>query len=985
MTEWEPATEAEVAMRDALRANDQELYFRLLSRTDLLLPVSTPASSGQAAGWGTWTTGGRTHVLAFTSAAALRACLGEHGGTHRRVPFTELALGWPNHEWWLAVNPGLPVEGYLPSWFVSQLSRGDVRLPGRAMGARARLERAETLSRFRAGTTGRDASPAAGFVPPAPPVPEAASPARPAPRGTPPPVGPPPAPGRPRRSPGPGDLPHRSGVADMPATGARQPTEPPRTVRPGADLGPGASRAAASRYAPLAADRTHTPSTEQPIPRAGRSSATRPAGEAAGPAAGDGPNQDGRRSFFEPTSGRTSGLPPGDGRTGDRAVPPSRFGRGSQPFPRRRPADAPGGDNATQAFAMPPPDARRGAWPPAADLGTSRVVRAPLSDDEATQPLPPRRPDPLAEEPTRAFRVPGPVNGAPPPTRAAEPTPAADETQAIPHSRPAERPFDPVEELPPSVAEPVSGPPAPRRGFTPIVIEGTIIESRDLLDPDEVGPFFDTARRPGPTATAPPPFSPPVPGPAAPGRSAAGPAMPGPVAPEPAASAAAGNAADLLDPPAVTPTTDADLVGPGPTGDADLAGPGPTGDADLAGPGLSSYAGPSGPGLASDAGQAGPGPSSHAGLADPGLGSDAAAGGRDSGWSRPGYEPEPARPGSDADAADRRPADEPAVPQFQPANTVEEDLLGAAGAGSTDTFLSTLLLARVLLPAAADSRRGSRPGDPGFVWRTARLDGETYVVVYTSPERLADHIETEVDTVRVKFAQLIRRWPDEDWSFAVNPGTPVGAKLPGDQIVALANWAAEVGLGDDLEVDPVEPAAEAEPAARPRYAPAAVDPARPTVMQKAIAPSQLAYYLERGYDRVSGFVHRAGELAHLTTPAELHDALGLNYPGSPFVRDAEEIYVLRWPAHRPSLYRIPYGGQNEAAMRAMEGWVIERPPFRGNGFAPGESSDVVAEFKVDSARLPHGAQLWRIGDDGTERVVAVLDTDAVTWRRVPEE
>ena len=44
-------------------------------------------------------------------------------------------------------------------------------------------------------------------------------------------------------------------------------------------------------------------------------------------------------------------------------------------------------------------------------------------------------------------------------------------------------------------------------------------------------------------------------------------------------------------------------------------------------------------------------------------------------------------------------------------------------------------------------------------------------------------------------------------------------------------------------------------------------------------------------------------------------------------------------------------------MRAMEGWVIERPPFRGNGFAPGEGSDVIAEFKVDSARLPHGAQL----------------------------
>ena len=38
VTEWEPATEAEAAMRDALRANDQELYFRILARADLLLP-----------------------------------------------------------------------------------------------------------------------------------------------------------------------------------------------------------------------------------------------------------------------------------------------------------------------------------------------------------------------------------------------------------------------------------------------------------------------------------------------------------------------------------------------------------------------------------------------------------------------------------------------------------------------------------------------------------------------------------------------------------------------------------------------------------------------------------------------------------------------------------------------------------------------------------------------------------------------------------
>ena len=151
MTEWEPATEVEAAMRDALRAGDQELYFRILARSELLLPVSADALAGRAAmGWGTWTTGGRTHVLAFTSGEALRICLADNAGSARRMPYHELAGSWPNLEWWLAVNPGLPIEGYLPAWFVAQLSRGDVRLPGRTMGARARLERAESAARARA-------------------------------------------------------------------------------------------------------------------------------------------------------------------------------------------------------------------------------------------------------------------------------------------------------------------------------------------------------------------------------------------------------------------------------------------------------------------------------------------------------------------------------------------------------------------------------------------------------------------------------------------------------------------------------------------------------------------------------------------------------------------------------------------------------------------------------------------------------------------
>ena len=685
MTEWEPATEAEVAMRDALRANDQELYFRLLSRTDLLLPVSTPAGPGQSpAGWGTWTTGGRTHVLAFTSAAALRACLGDHAGSNRRVPFTDLALGWPNHEWWLAVNPGLPVEGYLPAWFVSQLSRGDVRLPGRAMGARARLERAETLARTRAGATGRDVAPAAGSTPSAS-DPAAAPSGRPSPRGAVPPVVGPTASGL-------GELSHRSGVEDMPAAGQRHPTGPPRPSRPGVDPAPSAGRAVPSRYAPLASPDHGVAPADHSGPGAGWPPASRPGPD--GPAAGNGSAQGGRRSFFEPTSGRDRAAGPasGDVRPADRAAPPSRFGRGSQPFPRRRPADAPGGDGATRAFPMPPPDALR---PPAGNLGPPRVVRAPAADDETTQPLPPRRPDPLAEEPTRAFRVPGPAAGEPPSARAARSPSPTDETQAFPHDRSADpRRFTPAEELPPSVAEPVSGPPAPRRGFTPIVIEGTIIESRDLTDPTEAAAPASAGRTPG-SSSAPPSFGPPFSEP--------------------------------------SPSRRLVVVRLGVSRLGVSARP-----SDASAPGPDTF------------GQ----PTSY----------------------RPSVDDDPATARPDiaehgVEDGQRAPADGPAAVEFDPANTVEEDLLGAAGAGSTDTFLSTLLLARVLLPVGTGlGAAAAAPGDPGFVWRTEQLDGETYVVVYTSPERLADHVDGDVDTVRVKFAQLIRRWPDRGLVVRGQPG-----------------------------------------------------------------------------------------------------------------------------------------------------------------------------------------------------------------------
>ncbi|MDW5327698.1 SseB family protein [Plantactinospora sp. KLBMP9567] len=1002
MTEWEPATETEAAMRDALRAGDQELYFRILARTDLLLPVSAEALAGRAPmGWGTWTTGGRTHVLAFTSTAALRACLAENAGSTRQAPYPELATGWPNPEWWLAVNPGLPIEGYLPAWFVSQLSRGDVRLPGRSVGARARLEQVERAARARATAA----------VPRRPPD---------GPRAEPEPAG---------------------GFRAVDPDGL-----PLRPIDPDGlpSRSPGALRESADSFRPMDADAFRAADAE-PF-RAAGADAFR-ATDADSFRAMD---ADAFRSMdadaFRSTDPDSPGPPlrsPGASREAAESFRSMEPESPAHPFrpaeSSREPAEASRSVEASdeQAPIVPP------TGEPTAFLSSPEPAPAPATASGTPATVPVIAPTParsglggdfgsqISEDTSAGWMTPaGPTR--PTSANTANGSSAAVQGSAGPASSVS---------APPSGGAP-GGPPPAWHGYAGQQVDRPA-EPVETRTPEEwpgtpVAPWMPPSEVPAPEVPAPETWTPPV------ARSE--PSLFTPVPRRPAGDSPSVAGEPWSGATAEGPTTAYELAGSGRPGTDPVpasraaADPEPTEarptEQILTGTGLTqSFSGRSFAtesltmgSLPTQSFGAGPAPTEQftagpsateqfaAGrsvreqfAAAPSV-SDQFAGGSQpterfandpavteqfgpgsaptepipasarppaAGWGTTG--PVAAEPpaGADPVPARRLPSD------FVPANEVERSLLDAAGDGSTDTFLSTLLLARVLLPVAFNSAPGARPGDDGFEWRTELLDGERYVVVFTSPERLGDHLPETIDTVEVKFAQLIRRWPDDNYSFAVNPGTPVGAKLPGGQIVALANWAAEVGLGDDTgEPAPQAPAEEEAP--RPTYAPARDDPGRPTMMQKTIAPSQLSYYLDRGYDRVSGFVHRASEVAHLRTPAKLYAALGLHYPGSPFDRDAEEIYVLRWPAYRPSLYRIPYGGQNEAAMRAMEGWVIERPPFRGNGFAPGESSDVVAEFKVDSVRLPHGAQLHRIGLDGTERLVATLDCDVPLWRRAEE-
>ena len=519
MTEWEPATEAEVAMRDALRANDQELYFRVLARTELLLPVSAEALAGRHRGLGHL-----DHRWPYPRAGLhlRRGAAGLPRRARRRQPAHPVrrsGRGWPNHEWWLAVNPGLPDRG-LPAGLVRRPA-----LPGRRPAARPRH------GCPRPPGAGRDARPAraaqaarAGTPPGRPPVAAPAPSARSGPEPTaaghrPGPPAPRPGPAHPLVAPTPpADHPARGAAperpADLPGSTPWRPRPAPAAASRAAHRAP--EGPADARRPPLAVDKRSPgrggPGAAEPVVlRAGLRSRGRPpaGGAALGRAGGAAvPPRTRQPAVPPPPAARGAGTGGGDPPDPER---PDRSGTDARPpagRPRRRPTrafTAPAGEptrrlHGADRGSRPAPSRRRprnrptrSRCPPASRPTPSRRRPRnrpmPSGAPAGSPPGPSRCPE---ARPRRCCRRAGPARTPPgtsgPPPRSPAPSPGTAQTdRSRPRTSPrrcrAADPPEPVGPEPVADAEPVSGPPAPRRGFTPIVIEGTVIESRDLTGP----------------------------------------------------------------------------------------------------------------------------------------------------------------------------------------------------------------------------------------------------------------------------------------------------------------------------------------------------------------------------------------------------------------------------------------------------------------------------------------------------------------------
>jgi hypothetical protein len=831
---WEPANQLEHQLRDALRDGDQDTYFKLVSGAELFVPLppgeaeSVLANPGSFT-WPTSTRDGRTQVLAYTSGEAGRACLGPAYQHFVHMTLADMARSWPDQEWWLALNSGLPIEGYLPAWFIGQLTAGVAPAPGEAPQ--------------------QDVAAAPGA--------EAAAPARqpaPVPQGTHepqhaqeaplPPTPPPPAP-----------------VGDAPAPDA--PPAPPvqDTAPPVHDAAPPVQDAAP----PLAPVHDAAP-LQEPVPSAAPLQQGAPPSAQNGAHPGPVPSED----AFETTV--HDGIP---------AVPPQDAPAPSEPAPA--------------------PESGLPAPPPSEPAPAEQVpVGAADPAAEAAPGTPP---------PAPAYDVPPPLDG---PLE-------VDASPLVLHFTP-DAEFTPLDEEERSLLE------AAARGDREEFLR-TLLGVRQIWVPVVDG-----------------------------GDSMLAPGRPG--------------FQWYVDDSSGRPVVPI-YTGPGRMRDA--MGGHPFVLSDLAKV-LRFWP-------------------------DPAL-ELVINGGTAIGASVPGDRVTPMAEQVDAAAAARLARDFPAQ------SDAERQMFDARG--DVDMVVKVLMDATVFLPVWSRTPPAvqTRPGDPSFPWSAVPVRGRPSVLAFTSFDWMKAAVGT-TGFVMPTFAELVAGWPDHGWSVSVNPGTPIELVLSGEQIRTLAVGLERVPqdmpppvleggvpLGDATAPagGPPHGADEAEAAradvpqeAGARPAPTADRPAEAprgpfAIMQKVVPHDQVAWHLEQGYDRVAGFVHRVQDVVDLNTPRLLYESLGLLREGSPFHPDDAEVHVIRWPAYRSGLYRIPFGGQTEEAMRSWGdgGWVLELPPFGGDGFAPG-SAGSIREYKVDSMRLPHGSEMYAIGSDGSERFVARWDADRLVW------
>lgn len=308
---------------------------------------------------------------------------------------------------------------------------------------------------------------------------------------------------------------------------------------------------------------------------------------------------------------------------------------------------------------------------------------------------------------------------------------------------------------------------------------------------------------------------------------------------------------------------------------------------------------------------------------------------------------------------------------WTPGTDFERALAATVEARDLAGYLDVLVGGELLLPLDDDVVRDNS-------WITF-VSGDTQAIAsFTSGSALTAAGSGKFTMFRKQsLADLVANWPNERWRLGVDVGLSIGA------IFDLAQLRTALGISDPPSIGTPPPAATDAVAAVLVDPPGKAQPdGAPAVMQKVVPPNQVGRYLDDGYDLVAGYVYKLVDVTSLVTVADLVAGLGLDYQGSPFSRDDEYAWVIRWQPVLTEMFRVPWGGTDPSAIGAWDGrgWVVERPPFAGNGFAVDRSTPI-PEWKVASTPVTNAAEMFRIDREGRQELVAVYNASTARWDR----
>jgi hypothetical protein len=126
---WQPANDVERAMSQAVADGDSTEFLRRFVSAELYLPQVPREGVVLREGAEEWVplirhVGGFPAIPVFTSLAGMGSAVVV--GKYEVTGFAEVRDRWAEPDWWVAINPGLPIDASLPFDAVDRLISGDL-------------------------------------------------------------------------------------------------------------------------------------------------------------------------------------------------------------------------------------------------------------------------------------------------------------------------------------------------------------------------------------------------------------------------------------------------------------------------------------------------------------------------------------------------------------------------------------------------------------------------------------------------------------------------------------------------------------------------------------------------------------------------------------------------------------------------------------------------------------------------------------------